>query len=75
MRQRKHCKYGSICVSPIYVDIFVDVEPGQVLDLGRFMEIYEILNLQLDTRVDYTTRAGLIEFYRPAIEQEAVRVF
>ena len=57
------------------VDVFVDVAEGAVLDLNRFMEIYEILHSRLGTKVDYTTRAGLIEFYRPAIEREAVKVF
>ncbi len=55
--------------------MFVDVAPGQTLDLSRFMEIYEVLSARLATKVDYTTRAGLIEFYRPAIENEAIRVF
>ena len=57
------------------VDVFVDVAPGAALNLSRFMEIHEILEKRLGTKVDYTTRAGLIEFYRPAIEREAVRVF
>ena len=57
------------------VDVFVDVTPGQTLNLSRYMEIYEVLSSLLATRVDYTTRAGLIEFYRPAIENEAIRVF
>lgn len=57
------------------VDVFVDVAPGQSLDLSRFMEIYEVLSSKLETRVDYTTRAGLIQFYRPSIETEAIRVF
>ena len=57
------------------VDVFVDVAPGDRLNLGRFMGIYEILKSELKTEVDYTTRAGLVEFYRPAIEREAVKVF
>ena len=57
------------------VDVFVDVAPGQSLDLSRFMEIYEVLSSRLASKVDYTTRAGLIEFYRPAIENEDIRVF
>ncbi len=57
------------------VDVFVDVAPGQTLDLSRFMGIFEVLSSRLATKVDYTTRAGLIEFYRPAIESEAIRVF
>ena len=57
------------------VDVFVDVAPGETLDLLRYMEIYEVLSSSLATKVDYTTRAGLIEFYRPAIENEAIRVF
>lgn len=57
------------------VDVFVDVDPGCTLGLSAFMGIYEILTRQLGTKVDYTTRAGLIEFYRPAIEKEAFKVF
>ena len=57
------------------VDVFVDVAPGQTLDLSRFMGIFDVLSSRLATKVDYTTRAGLIEFYRPAIESEAIRVF
>lgn len=57
------------------VDVFVDVAPGQTLDLSRFMEIYQVLSDRLATKVDYTTRAGLVDFYRPAIESEAIRVF
>jgi uncharacterized protein len=57
------------------VDVFIDVEPGQTLDLSHFMEIYQVLSSRLSTKVDYTTRAGLITFYRRAIEDEAIRVF
>jgi uncharacterized protein len=57
------------------VDVFVDVAPGHTLDLSRYMEIYEVLSSSLPTKVDYTTRAGLIAFYRPAIENEAIQVF
>lgn len=57
------------------IDIFVDVVPGRTLGLNEFMGIYEILTSRLGSDVDYTTRAGLIEFYRPAIEKEAIRVF
>ena len=57
------------------VDVFVDVAPGQTLDLSRYMEIYEVLSSRLAAKIDYSTRAGLIEFYRPAIESEAIRVF
>ena len=57
------------------LDVFVDVVPGQALNLDDFMGIYEILTRHLGTKVDYTTRAGLIEFYRPAIEREALKVF
>ena len=49
--------------------------PGHALNLDDFMEIYEILTKQLGNKVDYTTRARLIEFYRPAIEKEALKVF
>jgi predicted nucleotidyltransferase len=57
------------------VDVFVDVDPGYDFDFDEFMAIYAILRQQLGTGVDYTTREGLVEFFRPAIEKEAVRVF
>lgn len=58
------------------IDIFVDVVPGRTLGLSEFMGIHEILTDRLDNaEVDYTTRAGIVEFYRPSIEKEALRVF
>ena len=39
------------------------------------MGIYLALREALGVEVGYTTREGLVEFYRPDIEREAIRVF
>jgi len=57
------------------IDLFVDVDPRQEFGFDEFMAIYAILQEKLGTDVDYTTRDGLVEFYRPDIEMEAIRVF
>jgi hypothetical protein len=57
------------------VDVFVDVDPERDFDFDEFMAIYAILRQQLGTDVDYTTREGLVAFFKPGIEKEAVRVF
>jgi uncharacterized protein len=57
------------------VDVFVDVDPEHDFDFDEFMAIYAILQEQLGSEVDYTTREGLVEFFRPDIEKEAFRVF
>jgi predicted nucleotidyltransferase len=57
------------------IDLFVDVEPHQEFGFDEFMTIYAILREKLGADVDYTTRDGLVEFFRPDIEKEAIRVF
>lgn len=57
------------------VDVFIDKEPGRPFGLPEFMEIYFKLRDVLGVEVGYTTREGLVEFYRPHIEREAIRVF
>jgi predicted nucleotidyltransferase len=57
------------------VDVFIDKDPAHDFGLHEFMGIYFKLQEVLGTDVDYTTREGLVEFYRPDIEREAVRVF
>jgi uncharacterized protein len=57
------------------VDIFIDKDPARHFGFDEFMSIYLTLRETLDADVGYTTREGLVEFYRPDIEREAIRVF
>jgi predicted nucleotidyltransferase len=57
------------------VDIFIDKDPFRDFGLSEFMGIYLKLQEVLGVEVGYTTREGLVEFYRPYIEREAIRVF
>jgi predicted nucleotidyltransferase len=57
------------------VDIFIDKDPSCDFGLREFMGIYFKLQEALGKEVDYTTREGIVEFYRPSIEREAIRVF
>lgn len=57
------------------VDIFIDKDPARRFGFDEFMNIYFKLRETLGTEVGYTTREGLVEFYRPDIEREAIRVF
>lgn len=57
------------------VDVFIDKDPGRPFGFDAFMDIYFKLQEALDTDVGYTTRDGLVDFYRPDIEREAIRVF
>jgi uncharacterized protein len=57
------------------VDVFIDKEPSRHFGFHEFMGIYLALREALGVEVGYTTREGLVEFYRPDIEREAIRVF
>ena len=57
------------------VDVFIDKDPSRHFGFDEFMGIYLKLRETLDADVGYTTREGLVEFYRPDIEREAIRVF
>jgi predicted nucleotidyltransferase len=57
------------------IDLFVDVDPHQEFGFDEFMTIYAILQEKVGAEVDYSTRDGLVEFFRPDIEKQAVRVF
>src|SRR5690348_10882651 len=57
------------------VDIFVDKDPARNFGFDEFMDIYFKLQTALGTEVGYSTREGLVDFYRPDIEREAIRVF
>lgn len=57
------------------VDVFIDKDPLHDFGLSEFMGIYFKLQEALGVEVGYTTREGLVDFYRPDIEREAIRVF
>ena len=57
------------------VDVFIDKDPTRHFGFDEFMTIYFKLQEALGADVGYTTREGLVEFYRPDIEREAIRVF
>jgi predicted nucleotidyltransferase len=57
------------------VDVFIDKDPNRQFGFDEFMTIYFKLKEALGTDVGYTTRDGLVKFYRPDIEREAIRVF
>lgn len=57
------------------VDVFIDKNPKAAFGFDQFMDVYFKLQDALGTDVGYTTREGLVEFYRPNIEREAIRVF
>jgi hypothetical protein len=57
------------------VDVFIDKDPARQFGFDAFMDIYFKLQETLGTEVGYTTRDGLVPFYRPDIEREAIRVF
>jgi len=57
------------------VDVFIDKDPTRQFGFDEFMTIYFKLKEALGADVGYTTREGLVDFYRPDIEREAIRVF
>jgi uncharacterized protein len=57
------------------VDVFIDKNPDVDFGLREFMGIYFKLQEVLGVEVGYTTRQGIVDFYRPDIERDAIRVF
>jgi predicted nucleotidyltransferase len=58
------------------IDVFVDKTPGRRFGLDAFLGAYTVLrNTFPGVEVGYTTREGLVDSYRPYIEQGAIRVF
>jgi len=57
------------------VDVFVDPASDDFYDLDHFIGAHEALEQACGLRADYGTRHGLVKFYRPAIENEAIRIF
>jgi len=58
------------------IDVFVDKTPGRRFGLDAFLGAYTVLqNTFPGVEIGYTTREGLVDSYRPYIEQGAIRVF
>lgn len=57
------------------VDVFIDKDLSRPFGFNAFMDIYFKLQETLDAEIGYTTRDGLVDFYRLDIEREAIRVF
>ncbi|MEX2128571.1 MAG: nucleotidyltransferase domain-containing protein [Xanthobacteraceae bacterium] len=57
------------------VDLFIDKARGRKFGFDEFMGIYLKLRETLGTEIDYSTRDGIVEFFRPEIERNAIRVF
>ena len=58
------------------VDIFIDKADPSRFGLMDFMASYGIVQDAMPGReIGYTTREGLVEFYRSEIEKSAIRIF
>jgi uncharacterized protein len=58
------------------IDVFVDKTPGRRFGLDAFLGAYTVLqNTFPGMEIGYTTREGLVDSYRPYIEQGAIRIF
>jgi len=57
------------------VDVFIDKAPDRPFGLDELVDSHAIVERALGSRVDYGTREGLVRFYRPTIESEALQVF
>jgi len=58
------------------IDVFVDKAPGRRFGLDAFLGAYTVLQDAFPgLEIGYTTREGLVDSYRPYIEQGAIRIF
>lgn len=58
------------------VDVFVDPGTQDFYSLNHFVGAYEVIRQAVPGReIGYGTRDGLSKCIRPAVEQEAVRIF
>jgi predicted nucleotidyltransferase len=58
------------------VDVFVDPDNESFYRFTHYMGAYEALQQAFPgIEVGYSSRDGLVQFYRPDIENEAIRVF
>jgi len=58
------------------LDVFVDPGTQQFYQLEHFVGAYEVIQSVLPGQdIGYGTRNGLSRYIRPAVEQEAIRIF
>ena len=58
------------------VDVFVDPGTQDFYSLNHFVGAYEVIRHAVPGRdIGYGTHDGLSKYIRPAVEQEAVRIF
>jgi predicted nucleotidyltransferase len=58
------------------IDIFIDKADPERFGFENFMTAYGILRDAIPGReIGYTTREGLVDFYRSEIEKNAIRIF
>jgi uncharacterized protein len=58
------------------VDVFVDPGTEDFYSLNHFVGAYDIIRHAVPGRdVRYGTRDGLSKYIRPAVEEEAIRIF
>jgi predicted nucleotidyltransferase len=58
------------------IDVFVDKTPGLRFGLDAFLGAYAVLQDAIPgADIGYTTRDGIIDCYRPYVEQSAIRIF
>lgn len=57
------------------IDVFIDPSSDDFYDLDHLIGAHEALEQACGARVDFGSRKGLVKFYRPAIESEAIRIF
>jgi uncharacterized protein len=58
------------------IDVFVDPGTQDFYSLNHFVGAYEVIRQAVPGReVGYGTRDGLSKYIRPAVEEEAVRIF
>jgi len=58
------------------VDVFVDPGAQDFYSLSHFVGAYEVICQAVPGReIGYGTRDGLSKYIRPAVEEEAVRIF
>lgn len=57
------------------VDVFIERDPSRDFGFDEFMGIYLTLREALGAEVGYSTCEGIVEFFRPDIERESIRIF
>lgn len=57
------------------LDLFIDYNPEKPISLFELVGMKQLLEAELHTEVDITTRDSLHPLLRASIEQSAIRVF